>query len=590
MKNTLLIKTVCLVLFTVILSAALTALAFRYAGVKNYGEMKIEELTPRAEFIAGRAAEFMQGYISRKEFENMVNYDRRIWDASPYLYTADGTLFGSITNAELEMNLNRIAPYLNTVISGKPISAVVTRGGGAGVIVGVPIYPCLEAEEDEEAEKVLGAVFLVKPMFELSTAWGSLTSSLPLAMLLVALIMVPIAYIGSRELTRPLEKMNEAAVAMTNGDFSVKAIEKGDGEVARLGRSLNELSSALSGTIGALTFERNRLKKVLDGLLEGVIAINEQGEIIQYNPASTRLMGCAEGETPKEAKMYGEIHSSVEQVLKDGISRWTEQSCKEAVLRFTISALGEGKRKEGALIMIQDVTEAARLEQTRRDYVANVSHELRTPIASIRGLTDALHDGLVKKEEDKQRYYGYIQREAIRLSRLIDDLLELSRLQSGAVAIACRDMSVNDLIYDVADRYSAIAKDGGNTLSVAMPQGEHTAYGNPDRCEQVLIALLDNAIKHSSSGEIKLCVDEEKERYTLSVVNPGSIDEADITHIFERFYKADRAHSGEGTGLGLAIAREIMELMGEKIWAESANGDVKFCFTIKKQQANANNM
>ena len=101
MKNTLLIKTVCLVLFTVILSAALTALAFRYAGVKNYGEMKIEELTPRAEFIAGRAAEFMQGYISRKEFENMVNYDRRIWDASPYLYAADGTLFGSITNAEL---------------------------------------------------------------------------------------------------------------------------------------------------------------------------------------------------------------------------------------------------------------------------------------------------------------------------------------------------------------------------------------------------------------------------------------------------------------------------------------------------------
>ena len=98
------------------------------------------------------------------------------------------------------------------------------------------------------------------------------------------------------------------------------------------------------------------------------------------------------------------------------------------------------------------------------------------------------------------------------------------------------------------------------------------------------------AIKHSSSGEIKLCVDEEKERYTLSVVNPGSIDEADITHIFERFYKADRAHSGEGTGLGLAIAREIMELMGEKIWAESANGEVKFCFTIKKQQANANNM
>ena len=253
-----LIKTVCLVLFTVILSAALTALVFRYAGIKKYGELKTKELIPRAEFISSRAADLMEGILSRKDFENIVNYDRRIWDAAPYLYTADGTLFGSITNDQLEANTNMIAPYLAGVLAGREVSAVVMMGGSrAGVVVGEPITASDGA--------IMGAVFLVKPMDELSTGWGNLTSSLPLAMLLVALIMVPVAYFGSRGLTKPLNKMNEAAVAMTKGDFSVRAIEKGDGEVARLGHSLNELSSALSGTIGALTFERNRLKSVLAG-------------------------------------------------------------------------------------------------------------------------------------------------------------------------------------------------------------------------------------------------------------------------------------------------------------------------------------
>ena len=129
MKHTLLIKTVCLVLFTVILSAALTALVFRYAGIKKYGELKTKELIPRAEFISSRAADLMEGILSRKDFENIVNYDRRIWDAAPYLYTADGTLFGSITNDQLEANTNMIAPYLAGVLAGREVSAVVMMGG-----------------------------------------------------------------------------------------------------------------------------------------------------------------------------------------------------------------------------------------------------------------------------------------------------------------------------------------------------------------------------------------------------------------------------------------------------------------------------
>ena len=164
----------------------ITAHVFRYAGIKKYGEMKTKELIPRAEFISSRAADLMEGILSRKDFENIVNYDRRIWDAAPYLYTADGTLFGSITNDQLEANTNMIAPYLAGVLAGREVSAVVMMGGSrAGVVVGEPITASDGA--------IMGAVFLVKPMDELSTGWGNLTSSLPLAMLLVALIMVPVA-------------------------------------------------------------------------------------------------------------------------------------------------------------------------------------------------------------------------------------------------------------------------------------------------------------------------------------------------------------------------------------------------------------
>ena len=261
------------------------------------------------------------------------------------------------------------------------------------------------------------------------------------------------------------------------------------------------------------------------------------------------------------------------------------------ILRFTIGALREQTGAvEGALILVQDVTEAVRLEQTRRDYVANVSHELRTPLASIRSLSDALADGLVYKREDELRYYAYIQRESIRLSRLIDDLLELSRLQSGAVALTKQRMDVNELLEDVAGRYENIAAEKGFGIGLILPGELPPSFGNPDRTEQVLVALLDNAIKHNEGGgDILIRAEAREGEMIVSVENGGAIGEADIEHIFERFYKADHAHAGEGTGLGLSISKEIMDPLGERIWAESGEGRVKLSFTLQQYDPSMKN-
>ena len=571
------------VLLTVILSAALTALTFNYYGRAVFSSLKAQEMVPRAEFIADMTAEYLQGYIDGKSYARAIGSGYRIWDASVYVYNAKGELFAYPSRGDNTQNLAALENYLQGVLGGRQLYSPNTQNN-RGVIIGEPVF--------SEYQSVIGAVFLIKPLGEVSAAINSLLVALVVSMVAVTAIMMAPAYFGSRNIIQPIRQMKAIANAMAAGDFTVRAPEQGSEETASLGRSLNYLSSALSQTIGDLTFEKNRLTATLNGLGEGIVSFSPQGEPLQHNPAALTLLGLREGEAVKASSLWPALAKAVETALAGGEAPPIETEQGEAILRVTITPLYEGSQVEGAVMLIQDVTEAVRLEKTRTDYVANVSHELRTPLSSIRGLADALNDGLVKREEDRNRYYGYILHESMRLSRLIDDLLELSRLQSGAVALTKQPMSVDELIYDVADRYSKPAAEQGLSLEVSLPENCPRAFTNPDRAEQVLIALLDNAIKHAEgAGAIRLCAEDKGGRLEIRVSNPGGISPKDLPHLFERFYKVDQSHSGGGTGLGLSIAYEIMCLMGESIWAESGGGRVSFAFTLGKEaRQNEKNM
>ena len=580
MKNTFLRKTLAIVLLTVVLSAGLTALVFRYTGVGAYAEIKLRELAPSAVFLAERSAEFLQGTMGYREYRvTVAPNNKNIWNATPFVFMADGTLFVSpqdMDSVQAQEMLALAKQNLSAVLSGKSISH--GRWRAADAIVGEPVWG--------SDGSVIGAAFLVKPIQELSAAMNSLWMALLVAIVVVTVMMLLPAYWMSRKLTGPLKQMNAAALAMAHGNFSVRADIAGKDEIAQLGQSLNQLSGALSHTIGDLTFERNRLRTTLDGLGEGVVSINLHGQIMQYNPSSVLLLGGKAGDTLETLPAFQTFAQHGAEVLRTGIPKSVEQKIRDAIIRVAISPLYDGAGQvEGAVLLIQDVTESVRLEQTRRDYVANVSHELRTPLASIRSLSDALCDGLIKKEEDRLRYYGYIQKESMRLSRLIDDLLELSRLQSGAVALTKQRMRIEETIYDVAQRFKNAAEEQGLSIQVDIDEPLPEVYGNLDRTEQVLIILLDNAIKHAEVKapiEIKTQVEETHVRVCIS--NAGEIAEEDITHLFERFYKADHAHSGQGTGLGLSIAKEIMDLLHEKIWVENRDGRVEFMFTLKRNR------
>jgi signal transduction histidine kinase len=280
---------------------------------------------------------------------------------------------------------------------------------------------------------------------------------------------------------------------------------------------------------------------------------------------------------------------------------------------YSVRAQESQKGEIGELIQSMNyfAEESGKLEQTRRDYVANVSHELRMPIASIRAMGETLRDGMAKTDEKKELFYNNIVRESMRLSRLVDDLLELSRLQSGRETIAMSVFDVRETVRNVADMYGLIAEQSSIILDMDLPtenEAPLTVCSDPDRLEQILVILMDNAIRYTpEGGRIVLsarsaaalnaatatATTTEAATTTtaatvatatpiyVSVSNTGEgISANDLPHIFERFYKADKSHSGSGTGLGLSIAKEIKRTLGGSISAESADGITKFTFVI----------
>ena len=252
---------------------------------------------------------------------------------------------------------------------------------------------------------------------------------------------------------------------------------------------------------------------------------------------------------------------------------------------FDVRVKKEKDDELGALCdSINDMAaELGTAEKMKNDFISSVSHELRTPLSAVRGLTEALSDGLIKTEEDRARYYGYILHECLRLSRLIDDLLELSRLQSGTEAMEPAKLNVTELIEEMPMRYETLAEEKGIEFTTDLMENCPYTWANADRVEQILTILLDNAFKFTPpEGRVWIETQVQNQKILVRVKNSGDgIQPEDLPHVFERFYKADKAHTGGGTGLGLSIASEILQRMEESISVSSVPGQTTtFSFTL----------
>ena len=412
---------------------------------------------------------------------------------------------------------------------------------------------------------------------------AALAAGLVSLRLLAAKVMAPAL--------EPVAKLKDAAVAMSGGNLEIRADETADGELGELGKAVNNLSDQLSRNMYTLIVERNRLRNMLNGLSEGIVAIDREGAITHTNPAIekffTRQKLALHLPDPRMKLIDDKsVWEDFDAVIQTGepSTRNLNLDNKDMILRLTITPIvDEIGAIAGAVGLFSDITQMERLEKTRRDYVSNVSHELRTPLTAMRALIEPLKEGMVTDEADRQRYYDIILREILRLSRLINDQLELSRLQSGTLAIQKSVMALDDVVYDVCDRYATIAGEHGLELKVETDFTQcPPVYANADRVEQMLIILVDNAIKYTEQGSVTVSADWDDERVVIHVKDTGiGIEETDLPYVFDRFYKVDKAHSGKGSGLGLSIARELLKRMDEDIWVTSEKGvGTEFSFTV----------
>lgn len=609
-------RVLVLVYGTVILFALLITGIYTVVSPQIFASNKISDLIPKGQIIAGYIESTLRGELSSTYLVPLIGRSTSQWEATVWVVDASGDTL--IRTQQIEgRRVGRLPAKLSEsmlpqVLSGEIATHVgsmedLTVSDGAshrksarsssvmnGLSEGSAKAP--ETDSTEEVmngnlvvvavpitfmDKVIGAVFMAQSMTEIMGGMQALTNTLALSLLLVGLLMLPAVLFFASRMVRPITRMRTVALTMAGGDLTARAEDGSNDEYGELGRALNYLSSELGSTISSLQMERNRLQSLINGLSEGIIAVDAKGATTLINPAVYGLLNLQSTDdnvraaAPDVFAMFDQALSSAQAVKK---TVWQG----DVALHISVSPLLlQSGEVTGCVGIVSDVTSAERLEQTRRDYVANVSHELRTPLTAMRALIEPLRDGLVKTEEQRQQIYDVVLRETMRLSRLVNDMLELSRLQSGTASLSRSVFAPLPLFNLIHETYSAYAEDYQQTFVYDVPEDLPSVWGNPDRTQQVLIVLLDNAFKYTPEGGVvtlSACAEGDVVRVRVRDTGVG-IPAADLPHVFDRFYKVDKSHHSKGTGLGLAIAYEIMKHLGEEMSVTSEPGQGS-CFTF----------
>ena len=609
-------RVLTLVYGTVVLFALLITGIYTVVSPQIFANNKISDLIPKGQIIAGYIESTLRGELSSTYLVPLIGRSTSQWEATVWVVDADGDTL--IRTQQIEgRRVGRLPAKLSEsmlpqVLSGEVATHVgsmedLTVSDGAshrksarsssvmnGLSEGSAKTP--ETDSTEEVmngnlvvvavpitfmDEVIGAVFMAQSMTEIMGGMQALTNTLALSLLLVGLLMLPVVLFFASRMVRPITRMRTVALTMAGGDLTARAEDGSNDEYGELGRALNYLSSELGSTISSLEMERNRLQSLINGLSEGIIAVDAQGSVTLLNPAVYGLLSLSES-TADVRNAAPDVFAMFDEALRSGnvVKKTIWQG--DIALHISVSPLClPGEEITGCVGIVSDVTSAERLEQTRRDYVANVSHELRTPLTAMRALMEPLRDGLVKTEEQRQQIYDVVLRETMRLSRLVNDMLELSRLQSGTASLSRSIFAPLPLLDLIHETYSAYAEDYQQTFVYDVPKDLPNVIGNPDRTQQVLIALLDNAFKYTpEGGTVTLSACTEKDIVRIRVIDTGvGIPAEDLPHVFDRFYKVDKSHHSKGTGLGLAIAYEIMKHLGEEMSVTSEPGKGS-CFTF----------
>lgn len=375
----------------------------------------------------------------------------------------------------------------------------------------------------------------------------------------------------------PVRELTRAVRRLSGGQFPEIPV-RSDDEVGELARGFNHLTARLRETLQEITAEREKAEAIVSHLADGVLAVDEKGKVVAANRAAESLLGTVlPGKRMEEVLGKGPAVEALREALESGSPSGERRfDFRGRTLRLNVSPLRTGERWKGAVAVIHDVTEEERLHRLQKEFVANVSHELRTPLGTLRSYLDTLLEGAEEDPELRRRFLRVMDGETERMTRLVNDLLVLSRLDSREEMLSLASLDLGFLVREVAEKFRRRCEEKELLLQVELEGGPFEVQGDGTRLEQVLTNLLTNAIDFTPpGGRITLSVRPDKEGVRVTVRDTGvGIPPEDLPRVFERFYRVDKARSRQfgGTGLGLTIARELVEAHGGEMDISSEPG------------------
>jgi two-component system sensor histidine kinase VicK len=417
---------------------------------------------------------------------------------------------------------------------------------------------------------------------------------------IIALILTAgLGVILSSTITNPIKEITRQATAMAEGNFNQVVRVKGPDEIGQLGNAFNYMTDRLKEALALNEEEKEKLSSILSNMNDGVIASDDQGKVIVINRRARQMLRIGNVDIryqevwdilgmPREA-VESHAHGQ-QQIALIHIGEDEEEEPVTIRIMFTPIFRRDKGTAAGTIAVLQDVTEQEKLEQARREFVANVSHELRTPLTTIKSYLEALDDGAVEDKALAHRFVGVMRNETERMIRLVNDLLHLSRLDSRKSQLSKVKTSVLEMLEEVADRFSFQMQQKNIQISISVDSQIGEVKLDRDQIDQVLDNLISNAIKYTGEGGYiqiqSKKLDQEWMEFKVQDTGIG-IPKKDLSRIFDRFYRVDkgRSRSMGGTGLGLSIAREIVKAHGGMITLDSEyNKGTKVTFTLPLQK------
>jgi two-component system phosphate regulon sensor histidine kinase PhoR len=441
---------------------------------------------------------------------------------------------------------------------------------------------------------VAGVARLAMPLTEVDEGIAGMRKILLWATGVAVLVAILLSSVAAAWTSRPLRMLTRTARRMAAGDLQSRTRAQGPDEVAELGRALDQLAANLSRTLAELRSERDLLGRILEAMREGVLVLDAGGRVVLVNGALREmlLLGAdVVGRTPLEVARNAELQEVLEEGRSSRQPVWAEIEVgglkPRRLLVHTAALAGE---PAGQVAVFVDVTELRRLESLRRDFVANVSHELRTPVATLRSAAETLRGIPPGDTATVRRFMEIIERNAERLHQLVEDLLDLSRIESREIHLDLAPLELGPVVAHAASLFQERAQARGIRLDSALPADLPRVRADRRAVEQILANLIDNALKYCREGaEVRIRADASPTQVRVRVEDTGpGIEARHLPRVFERFYRVDAGRSREegGTGLGLSIVKHLVEAMGGTVAVESEPGRGSiFSFTLQRAAA-----